>query len=667
MKKKSYNIGIIGDIGCQHKGRDLAKNIIETFNNNNLNHKFIIFGNYHIPLENLTITGRYKNDDIFTILYDYDIDYFIFLSVFEETYSFTLSIALHTGLPIIYNNIGSYTERLINYHNCFAFEEQNYRKIIDIFQTIENNSSIHFEKKNYRQYPAIYNCMPEISKLVYNDNNNDNNNNIEFDINNIVNNLHNKAICFINFVNINNGLAILTDQINYIKNSGLYNKLDYILITALGNQTKLTFLDYKIKIIYQSLNCLKHEYPAIKLIKKVSDELDYNIKILYIHVKGVLQKPHSYEWRKYLEYFLIEKHELCFNLLNNYYCVGVNQQYYFDHINKYRNHFSGNFWWTNSHHIKTLANVNKTKDRYEYEHWLIGNLTKIDYRYLLSLHHTHFNLYEHSMLPEKYNIEIIKSTIKNTLQNNYIKNRKIYGIYFICCMGDYLNIVNEQIKLLMESSLYNLSDNIICFICGINQSCDNECIELLKKYDKITIVSTHDNAFEKFAINGFKKYIDHENPYYIYYMHSKGVSRTEECYKDWRNLCDHFTITKWRLYIELLNYYDCVGINLKNFPKKHYSGNYWWSKSEHVNKLKDINNGYLSPEMYICSELKTNYVSIFQSNINHGDTCFNPKLYKDLNDETLIDNICIIPDFNESDKKCIEMCGDINNGLYYSI
>jgi hypothetical protein len=653
IKKKSYNIGIIGDIGCHHKGRDLAQKIIQKFNDENLTHKFIIFGNYHIYFDNLIITGEYNNNDIFSMIKDYDIDYFIFLSVFEETYSFTLSIALHTGLPIIYNNIGSYRERLINYSNCFPFEEENIDIIVEILNSINNNDSTHFESKNIPiKYPKTYNCIPELSKIIKNT---ESNNNYNFDIGNIYENLSNKNICFINFVNINNGLAILNDQIKYIKGSGLYDKLDYIFIVALGTQIKLQFLDYKIKLIYASPNCLKNEYPVSYLIKHISDKLDFNVKILYIHVKGVLKKPHAYEWRKYIEYFLIEKHDICLQSLNRYHCVGVNQQYYFDDINKFKNHFSGNFWWTNSYYIKNLPNIKRSPDRYTYEHWLIGDLTRTDYRYLLSLHHTPHNLYEHSMVPQEYNIEIIKSNIKNTLQSDYIKNRKIYGVYFICCIGDYLNIVNEQVNSLIASDLYSVTDNIICFISNIENTIDNECIKLLKKFDKIVIVSTHENTFERFAINNFKKYTD-KSPYYVYYIHSKSVSRNEKCYKDWRHLCDYFTINKWRLSVELLNYYDCVGTNLKNFPKKHYSGNYWWSKSEHVNKLNDINNGYLSPEMYICSEYKTNQVSIFQSNVNHGETNFDSHLYININDDKLIDNICILPDFNEGDKKCIDMC-----------
>ena len=145
--------------------------------------------------------------------------------------------------------------------------------------------------------------------------------------------------------------------------------------------------------------------------------------------------------------------------------------------------------------------------------------------------------------------------------------------------------------------------------------------------------------------------------HFSYYFHSKSVSRTQKCYSDWRILCDYFTLTKWRLSIELLNYYDSVGINMKQFPKIHYSGNYWWSKSEHLEKLSDIDNNYLSPEMYIMSHMKTNKICIYQSGVNHGNTVYDKKNYENISDSEIINNITIIPQFNEGDKICIKMCG----------
>ena len=230
----------------------------------------------------------------------------------------------------------------------------------------------------------------------------------------------------------------------------------------------------------------------------------------------------------------------------------------------------------------------------------------------------------------------------------------LYGIYFICCIGDYLSIVKDQLRKLSKSGLYSQTDILLCFICNETP----EIIDILNQYSKIKIISTKENLYERFAINNFKNYLSGD--YNLYYIHSKSVSRTEKCCTDWRNLCDYFTIYKWQLNIELLNYYDCIGTNLKNFPKKHYSGNFWWSKSDHVKKLKNINYGYLSPEMYIFSYMKTNYISIYQSFVNHGDTEHPEELYINKSDDELLNNLCLVPDFNNGDKKCISMCGEID-------
>jgi len=465
-------------------------------------------------------------------------------------------------------------------------------------------------------------------------------------------NLINKNVCFLHFCNKDNNFDILNDQLNYIKSTGLYEKLDYIFIIMLGKYYEIPY-DCKIKLVYYSSNIYEWEFPSIQHIKYFADIIQDNIRILYIHTKGVLKNFGAHEYRKYLEYFLIEKHALCLDALRNYKCVGVTQQFYFDD-NKYRNHFSGNFWWTNSSYIKTLQNLEVNEDRYVTEHWLIGNFHVNDYRNFCSLHHTHVDMYKIIVPPKEYNLEIIKNIINNNLVISYKKNRNIYGVYFIYCVNNYLNIIRSQLKELIDSGLYSITDKIICFVC--NQTA--ECLELLQQYDKIQIVSTSENLYEKFAINNYKKYLNGD--YYMYYIHSKSVTRQEACFADWTTLCNYFTINKWRLSIELLKYYDCVGVNLKNFPKKHYSGNFWWSKSEHLNKLRNINDGYLSAEMYIMSYMKTNYVSIHQSNTNHGNTVYPEFIYKNIPENELINNICIIPYFNSCDKMSIKYCGEVD-------
>lgn len=624
-KNSGLVFGLLGNIGCEHKGCSLASKIFDLCGECS----FKVFGEYGGCNSNVSVLGKYVNDDIFELIYKHKINAFLFVSRFPETYSFCLSIALKTGLPIVYNNIGAYTERLKNYDNCYPFDETNITTIKNIIDKI-NKYNYCSDISNYNIYPN----MPELSNYLQIDDLF--NWNLDFiKVNNIHKDNSSFNVCFIHVCSAGNGNNIFEDQIDYIKKSGLYDKLDYIFVTLLGEHVKI-YNDRKIKLIYYSPNGEEWEFPTMKRIKHFSNNFP-NANILYIHTKGVLGKAHSYEWRKYLEYFLVEKHNLCISALNSgYQCVGVNKQIfpYTRWSGKNADHFSGNFWWSKSSYIANLNMISdKRNDRYLAEHYLIGNNT--DYRYFLSLHNTRIDFYQEHLEKNEYEINVC----------NNVLNKNIFGVYFICCIGDYMNIVREQLMKLIVSGLYEKSEKIFCFICGVTEN----ILKLLKPYNKILVISTSENLYEKYAINNYKNYIGN-NDYYLYYFHTKAVTRKEKCFKDWRLLCEHFTINKWNINIKLLERYDCVGTNLKNFPSIHFSGNFWWSKSEHLNKLSNIDDKYLSPEMYICSSLETNYVSIYQSNVTHGNTEYDEEKYMLISDNTILENIVIVPDFNEGDK-----------------
>ena len=79
------------------------------------------------------------------------------------------------------------------------------------------------------------------------------------------------------------------EQINYIKRTNLYNKLDFIFITMLGEYTEI-INDDKIKLIYYSPNINEWEFPNYINIKYLCDNIPFNINILEIHTKGVFKK-----------------------------------------------------------------------------------------------------------------------------------------------------------------------------------------------------------------------------------------------------------------------------------------------------------------------------------------------------------------------------------------
>jgi len=664
--KDDIIISIIGTVEDRKNQQSFINNVFYRCKEKYPNIKLLLVGKLSIELniedkyKNSIITiGSVKNALPFIELSDIIVSYSI-----NEVLPLNIIESFYCGKPVISTNVGGISEIINNYFNGFLININEHQKCFDLIcELIEKPYLINYIGKNAKnkfseKFSENDSKNTYLSLIKNNIPTHNDEINYDFNLFEIKQNLTNKNVCFIHFTNINNNdyhyKNIFMEQINYIKSSGLYNKLDFIFITMLGEYTEI-INDNKIKLIYYSPNIYEWEFPNYKNIKYLCDNIPFNINILEIHTKGALKKPHSYEWRKYLEYFLIEKYELCLDLLNKYKCVGVNQYFYFTEEDKYRNLFSGNFWWSRSDYLKTLPPIEVTDDRYSIEHWIIGNLYKNDYRNFISLHQSDYDFYKTSIMPYEYRLDIIKDAIYYNLNYTLKKTKPIYGIYFICCIGNYLNIIKNQIQQLIESGLYNETEKIICFVCMKT----NECLELLQKYDKIQIISTDENLYEKFAINNYKNYINC-NDYNLFYIHSKSATRKEKCFFDWLELCNYFTINKWRLNVELLNYYDCVGTNLKNYPKKHYSGNFWWAKSQHLSKLKNINDGYLSSEMYILSYMKTNYVSLYQSYVNHGCTEYNKCNYNNKSNEELINNICIIPDFNPGDKRCIIHCGELD-------
>jgi len=188
----------------------------------------------------------------------------------------------------------------------------------------------------------------------------------------------------------------------------------------------------------------------------------------------------------------------------------------------------------------------------------------------------------------------------------------IFGVYFICCINNYLNVVKEQLSVL-DKGLLNLTTNVIIFITKYDK---DKCLELdniLNKYDKFILIKSPNNLYEKYAINNYKQYIT-EKEYYLYYFHTKGLKNKNDplinVFSSRRQLLNYYTLLQYNINIELLDKYDAVGCNLHLFPKKHFSGNFWWSKSSYLQTLNNVNDNYLSPEMYVLDNTECKYVSL---------------------------------------------------------
>ena len=200
---------------------------------------------------------------------------------------------------------------------------------------------------------------------------------------------------------------------------------------------------------------------------------------------------------------------------------------------------------------------------------------------------------------------------------------KIYGVYFICCIGNYKEIVAEQMSTLHRSGLFRKADTIFCFICLY----DEEILSILEPYlPKLRIISTSENLYERFALDHFREHIPSTGPYSLFYFHTKGVSRdVDTIFHQQRKNLDYFILERHEVCLFWLDKnYDAVGTALSLYPTMHFSGNFWWAKSSHLDRLPPtvVTDGYLAPEMYVCSFPGGKYISVCQTTNTQSITDF---------------------------------------------
>lgn len=171
------------------------------------------------------------------------------------------------------------------------------------------------------------------------------------------------------------------DAIQFLKNRGV----------------DVTYYDSNLKLAEKFT--LSHLH---KIAHRTSDS-----KFWYIHTKGVSKdNKNTYYWRKYMEYFIIEKYEECIKCLDEYDICGVD--WFPSDIKAFAKAwgsaqmdaiFAGNFWWTRSEYVKKIDLKAMMKGGYYApEHSFIGTANPK----AKSLHNSYTNMYSRPYPPEKY-------------------------------------------------------------------------------------------------------------------------------------------------------------------------------------------------------------------------------------------------------------------------
>ena len=152
----------------------------------------------------------------------------------------------------------------------------------------------------------------------------------------------------------------------------------------------------------------------------------------------------------------------------------------------------------------------------------------------------------------------------NIIYETYSNEIPIIIYYHIAEIGDWENIVTEQLDLLNSSGLYKKCREIRIGFLG------NRCniIKFIKDKVKLVYHSTNIKEYEHPTINSLLKFAQHCNQeHYILYIHNKGSTKkmcnniNGQYY--WRQLMNYWLIEKYQKCINNLNksYLTC-GINV---------------------------------------------------------------------------------------------------------
>lgn len=198
---------------------------------------------------------------------------------------------------------------------------------------------------------------------------------------------------------VNDWPSLVTEQIRYLKESGLLSQTKTLYISAIIKEyndveiiKKIVDTNNKLDFIYIGYDTSVYEYPALEFIYNKAQEDDFYV--YYFHTKGIsYQKEKSMEypskdfkqlkkntnaWRRMMEYFIFERYNYALKALQTYDAYGC---YYRDPIVPpfHYKYYAGNFWWSKSEYIKYLPPITTEikGNRYLAENWLLQNSSKI--------------------------------------------------------------------------------------------------------------------------------------------------------------------------------------------------------------------------------------------------------------------------------------------------
>lgn len=192
-----------------------------------------------------------------------------------------------------------------------------------------------------------------------------------------------KTYVYINVTVLGTVNSVLSNLIGRVRESGLYDFCDGVYLIVNGDRSLLDvdLSGDKMNVVEYGRDISGYEFPT--LTRLFEHSLEEEFRVLYMHTKGV-SKGHPFidDWTNLLAYFNVDRWKDRLLDLDSNDCTGVNYGGNPEDIKshpaywgygKAPMHYSGNFWWSKSSHIKTLIHPIKWAPDENLARWRMMN------------------------------------------------------------------------------------------------------------------------------------------------------------------------------------------------------------------------------------------------------------------------------------------------------
>lgn len=404
----------------------------------------------------------------------------------------------------------------------------------------------------------------------------------------------------------------------------------------------------KVHLIHFSEDPRFCEFPGIEQVQLIAKEKP-DSNIFYLHSKGVTYQDSDKarnvrSWRRYMEYFTMEKWEKCVETLKTANMCGVewlNCQHASTQKIETPGIFAGNFWWARADYIRTCSPMLGShlgsdwcfEHRFECEVFITSGKNPEPF----SFHQSSVNLYQFNYSPEYYSDELV-------LEN------PIEIIYHIVATPKWRGSFQEQLNLLHKSGLLASSNRLTAIIIGPEIETIQQSFEKSPFSHKIKMIyansQLHLNEFPSIEmIKAIARKQPHAKICYLHnhtpdayvkpsssiiqtisrnYIHAKkeiiGSCKTWMKQLFGKTPIKNAMIVRWKECINALQTSDLCGLNWKketpkgsHFPdlicRGYFTDNSWWAKAEYLNTCQ--NPHYRSPYNLYCAHWSRPWLNQF--------------------------------------------------------